>query len=229
MDYQSNFQDMIARYNRELMRTYQKRQETAPVEDEAPPPPVEDTRPRYPLFDPPEEAIEVVTEPEEPTPPEPAPAPPQPEETVPPPAFAPAPPLEVGYLQVWVTTASSALPVEGAHVTVSRDNPNDPRRTAQFIGVTDRSGRTEIIPLPAASSQLSLAPGGDPAPYTLYNVEVYAEGFYRVENVGIPMYGGVHAIQPVRLVPLPEYGQDSDTQTFRDSGPTGLNGEEAQV
>jgi hypothetical protein len=133
----------------------------------------------------------------------------------------------VGYLQVWVTTAASALPVEGAHVTVSRDEEGESRRTAQYIGVTDSSGRTEIIPLPAASSQLSLVPGGNPTPYTPYNVEVHADGYYRVENVNIPMYGGVRAIQPVRLIPLPEYGEDSNLLIYPESGPTNLNGEEA--
>lgn len=216
MDYQDNFQDMIARYNRELMRTYQRQQESGefPVAEE-------DTRPRYPLYEDTEPAIAVVAEPMTEPAPEPEPQP------TPPPAFSPAPPLEVGYLQVWVTTAASALPVEGAHVTVSRDDTNNPQRIAQYIGITDASGRTEIIPLPAASGQLSLVPGGDPTPYTLYNVEVHADGFYRVENVDIPMYGGVRAIQPVRLVPLPEYGEDSDILIYPESGPTNLNGEEA--
>ncbi|MBO5797943.1 MAG: carboxypeptidase regulatory-like domain-containing protein [Clostridia bacterium] len=211
MDYRDNFQDMIARYNRELMRAYQQGQQ------EPPPAAEEDTRPRYPLYEDTEPATEAVAEA---VPPAPQPAPP-------PPAFSPAPPLEVGYLQVWVTTASSALPVEGAHVTVSRDEEGESLRAAQYIGTTDSSGRTEIIPLPAASSQLSLAPGGNPTPYTPYNVEVHADGYYRVENVNIPMYGGVRAIQPVRLIPLPEYGEDSDLLIYPESGPTNLDGEEA--
>ena len=58
-------------------------------------------------------------------------------------------------------------------------------------------------------------------PFTLYNIEVFADGFYRVENLGVPMYGGVRAVQPVRLIPLPE-GTKSGEITYRDSAPQGL-------
>ena len=130
-------------------------------------------------------------------------------------------PMELGYLQVWVTTASTALPIEGAHVTVSYDSSGGERRTAQYVGATDESGRTETIPLPAVSAQASLSLDGDATPFTLYNIEVFADGFYRVENLGVPMYGGVRAVQPVRLIPLPE-GTPSGEITYRDSAPQGL-------
>ena len=243
MEYQGNFQDMIERYNRELMNTYQKRQDmpaaaetegevlpaprvTVPDEAAAPLPPeasrpperpAADTRPRYPLYERPA--------------PVPVAAVPMTANTPYPPAtdYDPtvAPPMEMSFLQVWVTTATSALPVEGAIVTVSADAADGGR--VQYTTVTDRSGRTEAFPLPAASRQLSLTPTGDLTPYTLYDIEVAADGFYRVENVGLPLYGGVRAIQPVKLIPLPEYGSPGDTQVFRDSAPQDLNGEEADA
>ena len=130
-------------------------------------------------------------------------------------------PMELGYLQVWVTTASAALPIAGAHVTVSYDSSDGEGHTVQYIGVTDESGRTEVIPLPAVSAQASLSEDGDGTPFTLYNIAVFADGFYRVENLGAPMYGGVRAVQPVRLIPLPE-GTKSGELTYRDSAPQGL-------
>ena len=127
-------------------------------------------------------------------------------------------PLEIGVLQVWVTTASAALPLAGAHVTVSEGEE------LRYSGETDESGRTEAISLPAASAQGSLSPAGQPTPFTLYDIAVQKEGFYRVENRGVPLYGGVRAVQPVHLIPLPE-GTFEGTIVYRDSAPTGLEGD----
>ncbi len=129
-------------------------------------------------------------------------------------------PPEIGVLQVWVTTASAALPLQGVHVTVS-DASDGEERAVRYSGETDESGRTEAIPLPAASAQGSLSPEGQPAPFTLYDIAVYKDGFYRVENRGVPLYGGVRAVQPVRLIPLPE-GTFDGTLVYRDSAPVGL-------
>lgn len=277
MDYQNDFQDMIARYNRELLRTYQRQRPSAPepspepqqpLEPPAPPPmpsePPEDTRPRYPLFEPTpfsdrsgpsrilvwapvtaetEPAANVedfaaaepvlveldVAEPVAAEPTEPAPMPAPAPATQQPPMSAPSssvePPMEVGYLQVWVTTARDALPVEGAHVTVTSTENGE--TVARFIGLTDRSGKTVVFPLPAVSRQLSLVPGNNPTPYTTYNIEVFADGYYRVENVGLPLYAGIKAVQPVQMIPLPEFGVENDTLVYQENGPTGLSGEEA--
>lgn len=124
-------------------------------------------------------------------------------------------PPEIGVLQVWVTTASAALPLRGAHVTVSDT------QGVQYSGETDESGRTEAISLSAAGAQGSLSPEGQPTPFTLYDVTVHKDGFYRVENRGVPLYGGVRAVQPVRLIPLPE-GTSEGTLIYRDSAPVGL-------
>ena len=124
-------------------------------------------------------------------------------------------PSEIGVLQVWVTTASAALPLARAHVTVSDGEG------VRYSGETDESGRSEAISLPAASAQGSLSPEGQPTPFTLYDIAVHKDGFYRVENRGVPLYGGVRAIQPVRLIPLPE-GTFEGTLLYRDSAPVEL-------
>jgi len=191
LDYKDNFHAMIARYNRELLETYRRQNAEEPP-----------TAKVTPVMAIPEDTRTPLLAPTEPAPPR-------------------TMPMELGYLQVWVTTASTALPIEGAHVTVSYDSSGGERRTAQYVGATDESGRTETIPLPAVSAQASLSLDGDATPFTLYNIEVFADGFYRVENLGVPMYGGVRAVQPVRLIPLPE-GTPSGEITYRDSAPQGL-------
>lgn len=247
MDYQDDFQERIARYNRELMRAYQKRQrESEPVPDgEAPPAAVSvsaderentpaargdgtadtaadlpaETQPRYPLFRAGEAA------PEADVPVEFGVAKAAAAETA---AETPSVTLSpadgtadgVGYLQVWTTTAREAVPVAGAHITVTREV--DGQEAVDFIGETDRSGRTAWVPLAAAGAALSQSPDAIAPTYTPYNVAVYAAGYYRVENRGLPMYSGVKAVWPVRLIPLPEYGQASDTLRYPDSAPTAL-------
>ncbi len=197
MEYKDNFHDMIARYNRELLDAYHRRHAEETIE---PPLPLAANEPQESITinDPQESAIAVSAPLQEPL---------------------PLPP-EIGVLQVWVTTASTALPLQGVHVTVS-DASDGEERTVRYSGETDESGRTEAIPLPAASAQGSLSPEGQPAPFTLYDIAVYKDGFYRVENRGVPLYGGVRAVQPVRLIPLPE-GQFGGTLIYRDSAPVGL-------
>lgn len=245
MDYQDDFQERIARYNRELMRAYQKRQrESEPVPDEKTPPVAavsasvdgrEDTRtvrddgaantaeaesaetqPRYPLFRVDEAAKAAAAEP--------APVETS-SEAAPSVALSSADGAAdgVGYLQVWTTTAREAVPVAGAHITVTRET--DGQEAVEFIGETDRSGKTAWVPLAAAGAALSQSPDATAPTYTPYNVAVYAAGYYRVENRGLPMYSGVKAVWPVRLIPLPEYGQASDTLRYPDSAPAALSQE----
>lgn len=214
MNQPSAFREMIERYNRELMQAYRQAQPTAaliaspaaneaeeaPADSaaaraEAPPTPAEDTRPRYPLF-----SAETAS----------------PEELTPTPSPAPD---EVGYLQVWVTTASRAVPVAGAQVTVRAENAaSGEADTVRYMGVTDSSGRSVTVPLAAADRQLSLTPDSARRPYTPYTVEVYAPGYYRVVNRHLPLYSGVRAVQPVWLVPLPENVADG-RQEFDETAP----------
>ncbi len=197
LEYKDNFHDMIARYNRELLDAYHRRHAEETVE--LPLPLVADEPQESVAISEPQESAVAVSTPFE----EPVPLPP-----------------EIGVLQVWVTTASASLPLQGIHVTVS-DASDGKEHTIRYSGETDESGRTEAISLPAASAQGSLSPAGQTTPFTLYDIAVYKDGFYRVENRGVPLYGGVRAVQPVRLIPLPE-GEFSGTLIYRDSAPVGL-------
>ena len=165
------------------------------------------TRPRFPLTEhaAASPAVAMSNPPEHPpteTPPEP-PAAPLPE--APP---VPLIPTDTAYIQVRVTTGRAAFPIEGAHVTITNSTPTGEQ--AQFIAVTDRDGLTPVFPLPAVSGQLSLSPENK-HPYTTYNVEVSAPGYFRVSNTDLPMFGGIHAIQSVDLIPLPEFSEGNES------------------
>ena len=122
---------------------------------------------------------------------------------------------DVGYLQVNVRSASGALPVADATVTVraTEDTPNSYFR----ILTTDRSGQTPRIALPAPPRALSQAPEPPQVlPYATYVIETRKAGYRTVENTFVPIYADVTSIQPVDLVPLSYPDTDGDASTRYD-------------
>lgn len=106
-----------------------------------------------------------------------------------------------GFLKVRVTRAGGTLPVEGAMVTISEYiNATAADDKILYSMRTDRGGLTETVSLPAPSFTDSTRPG-NAQPFALYNISVKYSGFYPVELVGVPVFGGVVAVQPVDLMP----------------------------
>ena len=125
----------------------------------------------------------------------------------------------VGFLQVWATSARGVFPVENATVTVSGVENGVPILYRTVF--TDESGLTPLMALPTVSAQLSMRPG-NVQPFTLYTVQIEKDGFFPVENTGVPIYEGIIARQPVNLVPLPEDHRQGATQVFPEGGPADL-------
>ncbi len=108
----------------------------------------------------------------------------------------------VGTLIVSVYTASGAIPIEGALVTVRGAN----QQGSGVISVlyTDQSGNTPRISLPAPPSSTSESPGNS-TPFATYNVEVDKENFYPKSFINVPIFAGTTSIQPANLIPKTEY------------------------
>lgn len=124
-----------------------------------------------------------------------------------------------GYLQIFVRTAGESLPVTGAEVLIEGNGVT--RRLT-----TDRSGKTERIPLEAPPARSSTE-AGNPDPFAVYRVTVKKEGFYTQTTEKVPLFAGVGSLQPVTLIGLAEYGGDrlkpqSSTDTVGDD-PQALN------
>lgn len=107
-----------------------------------------------------------------------------------------------GTLQVRAVTARGALPVEGARIYISEDDPENGKTGVIFSGRTNSAGLSEKISLPAPPPENSEVPGGDDV-CTKYNVEVIADGFYPVYSLDGPVFPGILSIQSVELVPTP--------------------------
>ena len=107
----------------------------------------------------------------------------------------------MGYLRVRASSANGALPVEGAVVMVTKDNEDGEGGSVIASLRTDSSGVTPTIEIPAPPKSLSLTPGGTRKPYSKVNIQVTADGYYTVENVGVPIFDGNLSQQNVNMIP----------------------------
>lgn len=107
---------------------------------------------------------------------------------------------ETGVLIVQVYTADQALPIENANVLVTKTT--DAGEELIKVMQTNRSGKTEPLVLSAPPASNSLTPDGGTR-YSIYNIRVDFPGFYTMENLDVPIFGGETAIQPIALIPLP--------------------------
>lgn len=132
----------------------------------------------------------------------PAPAPalaPDPELPAPAPEQTPAPsPDGVGTLVAAVTTAREALPVAGADVMLSRRDAQGTHLL--YFLETDRSGRTPVMQLPAPAASQSESPGSA-APYAVYDLRVFADGYVPAVQTDVRVFGGTAGTIPITLIP----------------------------
>ena len=125
-----------------------------------------------------------------------------------------------GFLVVQVTTASNAIPLENAAVTV--------RRTDGTEGVlyelrSGRDGRTQRVALQAPPRGESQRPTNE-RPFATYNIEVRLDGYENAFYQNVPIFDGITAIQQVSLLPVPENGYPNaftlnDGQQFEGAPP----------
>jgi hypothetical protein len=108
-------------------------------------------------------------------------------------------PAGTGYIVVQVTTASNAIPLEGAAVTLRRDGK------VRYELRSGRDGRTERVALEAPPREASQRPTGEP-PYALYGIEVRLNGYEHAFYENVPIFDGITAIQQADLIPIPENG-----------------------
>ncbi|MBE7012433.1 MAG: carboxypeptidase regulatory-like domain-containing protein [Ruminococcaceae bacterium] len=106
---------------------------------------------------------------------------------------------DTGYLIIQAVTAGKGIPIEGAHITVTNEMDGG---YVERVLTTDRNGQTEKITLKAPNRDNSLEPNQKDN-YSIYNVRTDKEGFYPVENLDVPIFGGQTTVQQVLLIPVP--------------------------
>ena len=101
-----------------------------------------------------------------------------------------------GTLLFQVTGGQGAFPVEGATITITKALADGVSLSLQ--AVTDESGKTVPLSLPAPSSALSQAPNGGVV-YAAYQAEVSAPNYVTTDIRDLPIFDGITTIQPVNL------------------------------
>lgn len=109
-----------------------------------------------------------------------------------------------GYLIVRVTTASEALPLENATVTVYGNLPDFSAVIARLQ--TGNDGLTPKIALTTPPRALSETPESTARPYAVYNITVHKDGYTPIEAYRVPIFDGITSVQPADMIPLPQNG-----------------------
>jgi hypothetical protein len=110
-----------------------------------------------------------------------------------------------GKFGVRAFAANSAYPVENALVIV-RSKKSDGTPVTVAVLETDESGKTQVITLETPPKILSLSPGSDIPPYSLYDVEITHPGFYSIITRDVQIYPDTTSILPINMLPLPDTG-----------------------
>lgn len=218
-------QDLIEEYNRELMNTYRQQTKTPQTSEEVwldeqfPLPDIERDR-----------AVLAAANPSEQTPPPTENVPqfpytdddlngevPRGDDTPAPPDIGPSP--YVGYLRVFVFTGQTAEPLQGATVTVTREQGE--RDDLYATATTDIDGFTPVLPLPSVNPALTMRPD-IPTPYIPYDIRVDAIGFQPVIYENVPIYGNNYVTQSASMLPIVPGQDPTIPRVYRSGAPTNL-------
>ena len=109
--------------------------------------------------------------------------------------------MEKGFLGVSTFAAGRILPISGANVYVSQ--LEEQREVLLYSLVTDENGNTQIVSIESPDMSLSEQPGNI-QPFSLVNVRVIKDGFFRTVIKDVQVFANRITIQNVDMVPLPE-------------------------
>ena len=111
-----------------------------------------------------------------------------------------------GYLRIEASAADDAIPVEDVFVTVTRPSGNG-KQSLVYMLITDESGKTREVELPAPPRSMSLTPSDSSRdkPFSTYTIRADKEGYYSIIGLDVPVFSGIRSIQPIRMIPVPEF------------------------
>jgi hypothetical protein len=115
-----------------------------------------------------------------------------------------------GYIRIHAYTSFARLPLKDVAVTVTATDG-----TAIATRLTDRSGLTDPIEIPAPDTSAGTSPDSGTVPYTAVNVYARLEGFEQVQNENVQIFPNVVTEQDIEMVPHSELPQSwSKIQVF---------------
>lgn len=115
-----------------------------------------------------------------------------------------------GYIRIHAYTSFARLPLKDVAVTVTATDG-----TAIATRLTDRSGLTDPIEIPAPDTSAGTSPDSGTVPYTAVNVYARLEGFEQVQNENVQIFPNVVTEQDIEMVPYSELPESwSKIQVF---------------
>ena len=110
---------------------------------------------------------------------------------------------DYGIMIVRATTASGAYPVPGVNVSIH--GASDVGQDTRISVLTDESGVTQPILLPAPPRALSLSPNNTEEAFSRYDVEIFKEGYYRKKLYDVAIFSGITSVLPINMIPSTPY------------------------
>ncbi|MDR0992397.1 MAG: hypothetical protein LBL87_05800 [Ruminococcus sp.] len=110
--------------------------------------------------------------------------------------------MGTGYLRVQVHTANRAIPVPDAMLIITEETPLG--RKLVKMSITDENGYSDLIPLEVPILPLEEFPNPEQKPYRDYRLSAFADGYYIVPRIEVPIFANVKSLQSVEMVPLAE-------------------------
>lgn len=106
---------------------------------------------------------------------------------------------ETGTLRIETYASDRAFAVPSARVMVFL--PLDSGNITLYDGITDISGSSERIILPAPPRSLSMSPNnGNILPYSAYTVYIEHPSYVRALFNNVPVFSGIESVQPVQML-----------------------------
>lgn len=105
----------------------------------------------------------------------------------------------IGFIKAEITTGNGAVPIENAVVLITKKENGKTYLLKMLI--SDESGSTEMVALPAPNVSFSETPDPTEKPFADYYISAYADGFYAENDMEVPVFSGVKSIQPIALIP----------------------------
>lgn len=123
-----------------------------------------------------------------------------------------------GYILVNVRAGHEAFPIENATVIITAIV--DGNRLIIASGLTDISGTTIRLETPAPDIIYSQSPSPAKRPYSLFDINVRADGYFNARSVDVPVFSGITSIQNFNMIPVPLFMNSSDeTLTYFNQEP----------
>lgn len=122
-----------------------------------------------------------------------------------------------GYITARAYMSSAQIPLENVAVTIV-----SPDGTAIAMRLTDRSGLTEPIAIPAPEKAESEAPEENGRPFTDITLYAWKSGFEQVAARNVQIFSGITTVQDLEMVPLSELPDRWDENVLYNTPPQNL-------